>query len=198
MDFEKSIKKRVIYDPKRTQYLVDGIIAQLKKAQRKRKDLRELLCIGVTMMDIYPGPGWNFVYGEASIDEGLAIYSFARFDPLFYDSPADLETHLLTDVERILILKRAVSTYIHEVIHLFGLEHCIYYSCLMNGANNEKEMDAGVLYLCPVCLRKMHMSFSKFNFDIMKMYQDLFHISRRVGFELEANWYEQRLALLST
>ena len=197
IDFEKGVKKRIDDFTTQPQYLVSSVIAQLKRMQRKRHNRRELLCVGVTMMDIYPGPGWNFVYGSASMDEGLGIYSFARLDPSFFELTPGVQVRPLTDIERTLILRRAVGTYVHEVIHLFGLEHCIYYSCLMNGANNEKEMDAPLLYLCPICLRKMHLSFKRFDFNVIKMYEDLFNLSRRVGFQLEERWYEQRLALLS-
>ncbi|CAF0816045.1 unnamed protein product [Adineta steineri] len=82
--------------------------------QRKRYKREELFSIGVTMVDIYPDPTWNFVYGEALINEGIAIYSFARLDPLF--PRTSIESY--TNEEQVLILRRAVSTYIYEVMHL--------------------------------------------------------------------------------
>ncbi len=72
---------------------------------------------------------WNFVCGSSSIDEGIGIYSFAQLDPLFPRSSFETLHKPCTEEKRILILKRAVSTYLHEIMHLFGLEHCTYYLC---------------------------------------------------------------------
>ena len=78
---------------------------------------------------------------------------------------------------------------VHEIGHMFGLEHCIYYSCLMNGANHLKETDLQPLQLCPVCLRKLQFNLE---FDMLKRYEELQKISERIGgpFELEAKWYQ--------
>lgn len=43
----------------------------------------------------------------------------------------------------------------HELIHTFGVHHCIYYECLMNGSNNLDEADHRPMELCPVDLRKL-------------------------------------------
>ncbi len=178
------------------QYLIANLTAALKKMQGKRHNHRELFSIGTTMVDIYPGPQWNFVYGEASIDEGIGIYSFARFDPLFPHSSPETLQKACTQEEQVLILRRAVNTYLHEVMHLFGLEHCIYYLCLMNGANCENEMDGQLMYLCPICLKKMYLSFGKEVYHLIEIYRGLLDLSKRVGFEEEANWYEKRLNIL--
>jgi len=37
------------------------------------------------MEDVYPGDDWNFVFGEASPKSGVAIFSFARHNPNFFD-----------------------------------------------------------------------------------------------------------------
>jgi archaemetzincin len=193
INFDNKMETRINQYTNQPQYLVSDLIVHLKKMQRKRKTRQELFSIGVTTVDIYPSPQWNFVYGEASIDEGIAIYSFARLDPLFPHS----SQKPCTDEERILILKRAVNTYLHETMHLFGLKHCIYYLCLMNGTNCENEMDRQLLYLCPICLRKMYIVFRKQNYDIINMYQNLLELSKKIGFKEEINWYENRLKILS-
>jgi archaemetzincin len=54
------------------------------------RHLRQILpanafCIvGITMRDLYPAPSWNFVFGEASLDDRVGVFSFARYDPGFY------------------------------------------------------------------------------------------------------------------
>src|SRR5438094_813525 len=32
--------------------------------------------IGITMRDLYPNPSWNFVFGEASLDDRVGVFSF--------------------------------------------------------------------------------------------------------------------------
>lgn len=53
------------------------------------------------------------------------------------------------------LLRRAMKVSAHELIHTFGVHHCIYYECLMNGSNHLDETDARPVELCPVDLRKM-------------------------------------------
>eukprot|EP01079_Euglenida_sp_SAG-EU17-18_P006677 gene6677-1193_t len=58
-------------------------------ARLKQKDLaRQALCtVAVTMMDLYPGEEWNFVFGQASLVDGVGVFSFARYVPSFYGQP---------------------------------------------------------------------------------------------------------------
>ena len=42
---------------------------------------------------------------------------------------------------RLTILYRSCKVLSHEVGHLFGIEHCIYYECLMCGCNHLEEFD---------------------------------------------------------
>ena len=45
----------------------------------------------------------------------------------------------------------------HELCHLFGLAHCHYFQCAMNESSSiEEAATAQPLFLCPLCLRKMH------------------------------------------
>ena len=48
-----------------------------------------------------------------------------------------------------------------EIGHLFGIKHCIYWQCRMNGANHQNELIRN-LYLCPICLHKLFIA------DILK------------------------------
>ena len=42
--------------------------------------------------------------------------------------------------------------------HLFGVKHCIYARCVMNGSNHIEEAESRPFVVCPVCLRKVHDS----------------------------------------
>lgn len=43
----------------------------------------------------------------------------------------------------------------HELGHCFGLDHCVYYACVMQGTASVAEDYRQPPYLCPVCARKL-------------------------------------------
>jgi archaemetzincin len=139
--------------------------------------------LGITMEDLYPDPSWNFVFGEASFRERVGVYSFVRYGPAFYGRARD------GDYQK-LLLRRSAKVLTHETAHMFGLAHCIYFKCLMNGSNHLQESDARPLHLCPVCLRKLQWSIG---FDVVKHYEQLYQFCQRAGFEHEAAWIARRL-----
>jgi archaemetzincin len=140
--------------------------------------------LGVTMEDLYPEPSWNFVFGEAWAAARVGVYSFARYDPEFYrlQRPSGY---------RDLILKRSCKVLAHELGHIFGLQHCIYYDCLLNGSNSLAETDAAPLFLCPVCLRKLQFAVQ---FDPVTRYRELSRFYRRHGRADEVAWTDRQLA----
>jgi len=36
------------------------------------------------MLDLYPSPKWNFVFGEAQLLNSVGVFSFVRYNPRFY------------------------------------------------------------------------------------------------------------------
>ena len=52
-------------------------------------------------------------------------------------------------------LGRVCRTASHELGHCFGMEHCVYYACSMQGSSSLSEDDRQPPYLCPVDLSKM-------------------------------------------
>ncbi len=146
---------------------------------------KDAFCLlGVTMEDLYPDPRWNFVFGEASLNGRVGIYSFLRDDPLFWNStrPANY---------RELILRRSVKTLVHETGHMFTLLHCIYFDCVMNGANHLEEADSRPQHLCPICLRKLHHAAG---FDAAKRYEALAQFYQRHKWYEEFDWVQRQLA----
>lgn len=83
-----------------------------------------------------------------------------------------------------------VKVLAHETAHMFGLNHCIYFHCLMNGSNHLDESDHRPLHLCPVCLHKLQFSA---DFDVVKRYEAMARLHRQVGFEGEPGWISRRL-----
>lgn len=133
-------------------YLRDTVIAK-----EKAKDA--IAIMGITEMDLYPDPKWNYVFGLASYQEGLAVSSVFR-----------LQNGPLSEKNYKLSLIRLLKISSHEIGHIFGLKHCIYASCVMNGTNNMLETDKSVLRLCSNCLSKLN---SSLNFDNEKRLMEL-------------------------
>ena len=108
---------------------------------------------------------------------------FARYDPAFYGKKRG------KDYEKIL-LRRSCKVLVHETGHMFGLMHCIYFKCVLNGSNHLQESDSRPVHLCPVCLRKLQHSIG---FDVVNRYSELFRFYKKVGFDDETQWIADRL-----
>ena len=139
--------------------------------------------LAVTMEDLYPDPSWNFVFGQASLRERVGVFSFARYDPEFYGQTRGRDYHEV-------LLRRSCKVLVHEAGHMFSLEHCIFFRCVMNGSNHLRESDARPLSLCPVCLRKFLFSIG---FDVFDRYRNLLAFYQKAGFDGEAGWVSNRL-----
>lgn len=50
----------------------------------KRRPPDAFCALAITMEDLYPDPSWNFVFGQASHQDRVGVFSFARYDPVFY------------------------------------------------------------------------------------------------------------------
>jgi len=178
------VSTRVHPATKKRQLLAPDVMALLK--QELPADAFCLL--GITMEDLYPEPSWNFVFGQASLRERVGVYSFARYDPVFFGQarPDDYQT---------LLLRRSCKVLVHETAHMFGLQHCVYFDCVINGSNNLRESDRRPLRLCPVCLRKLQYSAG---FDVIKRYEALERFYLAAGFGDEVRWARKRLGKLKS
>jgi len=175
-----------------TQLLTGDILRLLRK--KLPDDAYALL--GITMVDLYPDPSWNFVFGQASLQHRVGVYSFARYDPRFYgDEDTAKRSSTVPPSREQLMLRRSCKVLAHETGHMFGIQHCIYFSCLMNGSNHLGESDARPLHLCPVDLRKLHHSVG---FDVVERYRRLREFCKGVGFVDEARWLADRLEYLES
>lgn len=176
-----NVKSRINHFTHKKQYLTTDILYNAKKYLPE--DAYCMICILTD--DLYPEESWNFVFGEADDNGRIGVFSFARYNPLFFGEKA------FPDFEK-LVLYRACSVMVHEIGHMFGLEHCIFYSCVMNGANNLKESDNAPIYECPVCMRKLH---HVIGFDPLERYKKLAEISKNLGgyFKEPAEFYQKRI-----
>jgi archaemetzincin len=161
------------------QVLTSDVLAILRKNLPK-----DAFCLlAITMEDLYPEPSWNFVFGQALLRGRIGVYSFARYDPAFYGEKRG------SDYEEVL-LRRSCKILVHETAHMFGLHHCIYFKCVVNGSNHLKESDSRPMHLCPVCLRKLQHSIG---FDVVNRYRHLLRFYQKVGFDNDAQWISNRL-----
>ncbi len=161
------------------QLLTHDVLILLKK----RRPIDAFCVLAITMEDLYPGSSWNFVFGQASPQDRVGVFSFARYDPVFYGEKRRKNF-------QVILLRRSCKVLAHETGHMFSLAHCIYFQCLMNGSNHLQESDTRPFSLCPVCLRKLQFSIG---FDVVDRYQKLLDFYKRVGFESEAGWVLTRL-----
>jgi len=148
----------------------------------------DAFCIlAITMEDLYPDPSWNFVFGQASLRERVGIFSFARYDPAFYGEKRGQHYQEV-------LLQRSCKVLVHEIAHMFSLQHCIFFKCVLNGSNHLQESDSRPLSLCPVCLRKLQFSIG---FDVVDRYRGLLKFYQKFGFDHEAGWVTKRLKRIS-
>ncbi|XP_069849240.1 archaemetzincin-2 [Dipodomys merriami] len=152
----------------------------------KKKKREDAFCVvGITMIDLYPRDSWNFVFGQASLTDGVGIFSFARYGKDFYSSHykgkvkkpkrvsssdySIFNNYYVPDITSALLL-RSCKTLTHEIGHIFGLRHCQWLACLMQGSNHLEEADRRPLNLCPICLRKLQCAIG---FNIVERYKAL-------------------------
>ena len=125
----------------RCDHILDNVLAP-----RLPRDATALLAL--TSTDLYPSDDWNFVFGMASLQKRVGVYSLARFgDPAKGGEEAKL------------CLRRTLMVAAHETGHMFSLKHCKHGPCCMNGSNSLAESDRSTLAFCPECLVKLgHLS----------------------------------------
>uniref|UniRef100_A0A3Q0QS47 Archaemetzincin-2 n=1 Tax=Amphilophus citrinellus TaxID=61819 RepID=A0A3Q0QS47_AMPCI len=168
-------------------YNLQILTGDLLRFLEKRKPKDAFCIVGITMIDLYPKESWNFVFGEASLTKGMGIFSFARYDDNFYTRhyAGRLKKHLeprqgdysvfdgyYTPPITSTLLLRSCKTMTHEIGHMFGIRHCQWLSCVMQGSNHLEESDRRPLDFCPICLRKLHTSVG---FNIAKRYKVMNH-----------------------
>lgn len=144
---------------------------------------KDAVCyIAFTTSDLWPGEGWNFVFGQASLQQRVGVWSIYR-----NGDPDQSEAAFK------LCLRRTIKTATHETGHMFSMYHCIYYKCNMCGSNHRAESDSHPMWLCPVCLAKLCWAN---RLDPEKRYERLLEFAKENGLETEQEFYEKSLAAL--
>ncbi|XP_050402937.1 uncharacterized protein LOC126819109 [Patella vulgata] len=154
--------------------------------------------IGLTRHDLYSDESDLFVAGMAAGNHGVAVFSLNRYDPsLSFSTEFWYERYKVpgyTEEERRhLILQRSCKLVVHEICHILGLAHCIFFDCCMNGSGHLAEDFQQPMHLCPVDLRKLQ---TLCGFNTVQRYEQLLEFYKKFKMESETVWVERRIAYL--
>jgi archaemetzincin len=141
-----------------------------------------LAYLALTARDLWPGSGWNFVFGQANLRRRVGVWSIYRNG---YPGKS-AEAYRLC-------LRRTLSIATHETGHILTIDHCTAYHCLMNGSNHQEERDSRPLHMCPVCLRKLLWNLQA---DPSPYLQRLRDFAQDNAIDEEAGWYSDAIASL--
>jgi archaemetzincin len=153
-------------------YVLDGVL-------RRRLPSDACVFLAFTTSDLWPGAGWNFVFGQASLRQRVGVWSIYRNG----DPKTEFE----------LCLRRTLKTATHETGHMFSMMHCIWYECNMAGSNHRAESDRHPLWLCPHCLAKLCYATGV---DPARRYEKLAAFCRECGLRPEEEFFRKSLAKL--
>lgn len=135
--------------------------ANINKALQEYKNSSTYCVLAATNTDLYPRPDWNFVFGMANLTTKCGVFSFCR-------QMIGLDSSMSEDEMRKMYIKLSVGTMVHEITHMFGVHHCIYYECTMGGSmGSEEQLRRPARGMCPVCIYKLKVNI---NFDTGKRY----------------------------
>jgi archaemetzincin len=149
----------------RTHYFLGEVLPKLLP-----DDAAAFICF--TNIDLYPDDGWNFVFGQASLENRVGVWSLSRFgNP---DKSAE-------DFNK--FLARTLKVAMHETGHMFSMRHCAKYECLMSGTNHLGETDRRPLDACPECMAKIAWAM---NYEPAERYRNL------AAFWEKQNWIEEK------
>jgi archaemetzincin len=158
-----------------TSYILEDLLPPRRPADA-------VALIALTATDLWPGKGWNFVFGQASLTERVGVWSSARYG----DPQASGEAYRL-------FLLRMCKVATHETGHMLGIEHCTAYECGMNGSNNLPETDRSPLAFCPECSAKIWWACGP---QPKKWYAALATFAEKHGFKDDATLWRKCEAVL--
>ncbi len=127
------------FNVQRKQYLSYPFLDSLRL-----KGHPQTFTLGIIKVDLYV-PGLNFIFGQAALGKGVAVISLARLHPSFYGQKEDEKVFLI----------RALKEAVHELGHLYGLNHCPNSHCVMHFSNSIWDTDKKGIYFCNQCQTKI-------------------------------------------
>jgi archaemetzincin len=149
---------------------------------RPRRPNDAVAVLALTSSDLWPGEGWNFVFGQADLRQRVGVWS------LYRNGDPDK-----SDADYRLCLRRTLKTATHELGHMFGILHCTAYECGMNGSNHRAESDRQPLAFCPECVAKVWWAC---RVDPVKRYRELVEYSEAHHLDDEGRIWKELLLKL--
>lgn len=146
----------------KTSYFLDKILQNILPA-----DAAAFICF--TNYDLYPDDSMNYVFGQATLQNRVGVWSLWRFGKP-ENSKKDYD----------LFLERTLKVAMHETGHMFTMHHCTKYECLMSGVNHLGEMDRRPIDVCPECMAKIAWGMK---YQPNKRYRNLSDFWQKQGFE---------------
>ncbi|MBC7899324.1 MAG: hypothetical protein H7070_04660 [Saprospiraceae bacterium] len=153
-------QSRKVYGNKlqiRSGYFLNAVLPKLLP-----NDAAALVCF--TNYDLYPEDTWSFVFGQASLEDRVGVWSLSRLGGGKADGKISLS--------------RTLKIAIHETGHMFSMRHCTKYECLMSGTNSLMETDRRPLDACPECMAKIAWAMK---YDPETRYRNLSEFWRKQG-----------------
>ncbi len=130
--------------------------------------------IAFTNLDLFPDQNFAFVFGQASLENRIGVWSLYRL-------------HEHADQTKFLL--RTLKIAAHETGHIFSIRHCTKYSCVMNGANHLGETDKHPLDSCPECTAKILWLTDA---DVRQRYLELEKFCLQNGLRAEAQSFQKK------
>lgn len=222
--WDGSIKGRHDSKSNRFQFEVTSMLNQLSWYRDNLVKEENFCVMGVTVEDLYDGKNDLFCAGMAFGGSKVAVFSFHRYHPRmrmnplkwydygystrsgrysYFDAEKGAKAKLLPNPQglkrdpasEIEFLRRSSKLLLHELGHLYGLDHCIHYKCLMMGSGHLVEDFQSPLQLCGICLRKMQW---RLGFAIEKRYNEMADSLTDCGMTKEAGWIRRHLGTIRT
>jgi archaemetzincin len=126
-----------LFNSDRNQWNSPKLLEWFHKNFKTKKDRRMLLILDI---DAYSN-GLNFVLGEASPNAGLGVVYLPRIKEEFYGQKPNEK----------LFYERMIKECVHELGHLFGLNHCANTLCVMHFSNTLYDTDVKATGFCDRC-----------------------------------------------
>ncbi len=137
------------------------------------QDAAAFICF--TNFDLFPDENWNYVFGQANLKSRVGVWSLWRFgNPENEYKP---------------FLSRTLKVAMHETGHMFSIQHCTKYECLMSGSNHLGETDRRPLDVCPECMAKIAWAM---RYEPQERYQNLAKFWEKQGWLTEQKVFEEK------